>query len=359
MLPAVDEQVLRDNPDFAKLYKTLTSSILNRDGTTRQSKEIKDAENVRKVRHIFRYSIELTLPCLTPVQQADQVRLKAVKHQLLTYAIETASPSDPARSQNTSSHVHASQSSQQSEALLNLLHILPTLLDPSSSTSISADDAALLLTSKPLSDLDALLPELTSLLSANLHSSALSLARLTHANTPPASLHRHIPALPQDLAELKEELASAQSRLLETRIRTTNALASLLQRHVEALTLLVRTVEAKHGAVANSLDLRAQEVTLKAQRTEAEAGRSLETLHKEMFSLEAVSALANYGAHLRDAKIRGAERVRNLQRELDDYGVGGRGDKEMVMREMARAHEEIGRQVDEVTKDLERLRTEA
>lgn len=117
-------------------------------------------------------------------------------------------------------------------------------------------------------------------------------------------------------------------------------------------------MEAKHGPVADSLDLRAQEITLKAQRAEAEAGSSLETLHKEMFSPEAVSALANYGAHLRDAKIRGAERVRNLQRELDDYGVGGRGDKEMVMREMAKAHEEIGRQVDEVTRDLKRLQTE-
>ena len=53
MLPPVEEQVLRDNPDFAKLYKTLTSSILNPDGTSRQNKEIKEAENIRKVCNTF------------------------------------------------------------------------------------------------------------------------------------------------------------------------------------------------------------------------------------------------------------------------------------------------------------------
>lgn len=295
-------------------------------------------------------------------QQADQARLQTIKQHILERAIATASISEQSRtnssshSKSRSRHGKPSQSNEHSEALQDLLHILPPLLD--TSNPVSDEDAALLLTSKPLSDLDSLIPELASILSANLHSSALSLARITHPSTPASSLHRHIPSLENDLAQLRDDFSSAQTRLFESRIRTAAALASLLQSHIEALSLLIRSVEAKHGPVARSLELRAQEVSLQAQKAEAEAGQRLDTLHRDMFSPETVSALENYAAHLRDAKVRGAERVRNLQRELDDYGVGGDGEKEKIMREMAKTHEDIERQVDEVTKELERLQTE-
>lgn len=130
----------------------------------------------------------------------------------------------------------------------------------------------------------------------------------------------------------------------------------------EVLAGLVRCLEAKHGPVARSLELRAAEVALLAQKTEADAAQTLTGLREEVYSPEVVSALRAYGAHLRDAKVRANERVRYLQRELREYGVdaedGAGGEKETMMREMARAHEEIGRQVDEVTMDLERLHTQ-
>lgn len=51
MLPPVEEAVLQSNPEFAALYGTLTSAILNPDGTTRDDKShvAKQRDAVREV----------------------------------------------------------------------------------------------------------------------------------------------------------------------------------------------------------------------------------------------------------------------------------------------------------------------
>lgn len=38
MLPPVEEAVLQNNPEFAALYSTLTTAVLNPDGTTKDDK---------------------------------------------------------------------------------------------------------------------------------------------------------------------------------------------------------------------------------------------------------------------------------------------------------------------------------
>lgn len=49
MLPPVDPEVLRNNPDFAKLYATITKDILNADGTVkkRSPEEAQDEERIK------------------------------------------------------------------------------------------------------------------------------------------------------------------------------------------------------------------------------------------------------------------------------------------------------------------------
>lgn len=51
MLPPVEESVLQNNPEFAALYSTLTTAILNPDGTTKddQSRAARERDAVRKV----------------------------------------------------------------------------------------------------------------------------------------------------------------------------------------------------------------------------------------------------------------------------------------------------------------------
>lgn len=49
MLPPIDEAVLKNNPDFAQLYTTLTTVILNPDGSTKSDAGAKERAAVKEV----------------------------------------------------------------------------------------------------------------------------------------------------------------------------------------------------------------------------------------------------------------------------------------------------------------------
>lgn len=238
---------------------------------------------------------------------------------------------------------------------MELLLILPPLLE--AERSLPPDSAALLLSSPPLSELESLLPDLAALVSSNLHSWALSLARLSHPTTNASYLHRHISSIPTDHSALLESLSTAQKSLTAVRLRTLALLTDLLYSYTQSLTHLVRSLEAKHGVVARSLELRASDVSLQAKRTELDASNALRNRRKEVYSPQAVAALQNYAAHLKDAKVRAAERFHSLQAELGEYGIGADGGegKEKVMKEMARVYREMGKQMEDVKRDLNRL----
>lgn len=64
MFPPIDDHVLENNPDFAKLYKTLTTSVLNPDGTSKRSKDAKENASIRQVHNPSPYH-SLPKPLLT------------------------------------------------------------------------------------------------------------------------------------------------------------------------------------------------------------------------------------------------------------------------------------------------------
>lgn len=49
MLPPIDEEVLRDNPDFERVYRKVTGALLNPDGSTKDDASAKKREAVRQV----------------------------------------------------------------------------------------------------------------------------------------------------------------------------------------------------------------------------------------------------------------------------------------------------------------------
>ncbi|KAL3960456.1 hypothetical protein ACCO45_005573 [Purpureocillium lilacinum] len=116
MLPPLDDQVLRDNPEFARLYSTLTNVVLNLDGTTKHDQEEKKRTAVRK--------------------ELDEYRLADVKQRLLTHAIATASPPE-SRASVARSITEPGQRLREGvsavaevpELLLDLLLVLPQLLE--------------------------------------------------------------------------------------------------------------------------------------------------------------------------------------------------------------------------------------
>ncbi|KAK0613681.1 hypothetical protein B0T14DRAFT_485500 [Immersiella caudata] len=340
MLPPVEDAVLQHNPDFAALYKTLTTALLNPDGSTKHDPTSKERNAVR--------------------EELKKHRLEAAKRHFLVQAISSVDPTPqetkPApsltRRAKTQLQPPRNQVSDLPTPLLDLLILLPPFLSHPPPT-LTPSSTALLLNSPPFSDFPSLLPQLSTLLSTNFHSFAVHLARVANPATNPSFVHRTIPSLPDYLTTLTASISNRQDSLTRSRLAAATSLSNLLHYHAQALALLLRSLEAKHGPIARSLEFRATEVALTAQRQEIEAQTALWTVRRETYSPEVVRALGNYVDHLRDAKARLGEAVRTLKGELEGYGVGG--DREGRMREMARVKREMGKQVEEVREDMERL----
>ncbi|KAH7182937.1 uncharacterized protein B0J16DRAFT_157742 [Fusarium flagelliforme] len=355
MFPPVEDSVFQNNPDFANLYQKLTNVVLNPDGSTHNDPRAKERAFVR--------------------EELGRRRLISAKQHLLTCAISTATPSSTPPATRASSRLRAPQGQQAAdsrsqqqqqqqqqqqpslpEPLLDLLIVLPPLLD-ANNPPLPQDTLQLLFAHPPLSDLETLLPTLAPIIASNLRTWALGLARIAHPSTNPSFLHRHISTLPSTLSSWRSDLSAAETELSSHRLRSLAALASLLQTATNALSLLVRALEVKHGVIARSLELRAAEVSLHARRHDADAAIAAASVRRAVYTPEAITALKNYGAHLRDAKMRGEERIRGLTAELGEYGVGVDGEegKEKKMKEMSRVYREMTRQMDDVKRDLDRL----
>ncbi|KAK4245094.1 hypothetical protein C7999DRAFT_34555 [Corynascus novoguineensis] len=350
MLPPVDHNVLQDNPEFAVLYSKLTTSVLNPDGSTKNGPATKDHR--------------------AATEALNEYRLQAAKQHLLTHAISTVNPHSlqtqhvpvPSLSKRPRPQPQVpSTPADLPSSFLDLLLLLPPLLETPSDKSSEA--AALLLTNPPLSDLPTHLPQLARLVSSSLHSSAMHLARIANPTTNPSYVHRSIPALPTYAASLASMVADRKAELTRARLLVATQLTALLQEQVGVLTQLLRVLEAKHGPIARSVEFRATEAALTAQRQEAEAETTLWLARRDTYTPEATRALTNYANHLRDAKGRLNEAIRSLKTELEAYGVdesdgetgGATGGKEKIMREMARVYRDINRQMEEARADLERL----
>ncbi|TLS23035.1 uncharacterized protein PpBr36_06127 [Pyricularia pennisetigena] len=345
MIPPVEDAVLQENPEFATLYNTLTTAILNPDGSSKNDPSSKERQATQ--------------------QKLKTHRLKAAKQHLLVHALSTAAPPPPpsAPSRRTTSSSRPAAASDLPEPLLDLLLLLPPLLTPTPEVEALLADPTLL-TSPPLSDLPSLLPQLGDLVSASLHQAALSLARHTNPTTNPSYLHRHLPTLGPGITASHAALATAKAELSSERLAAAAAVQRLLALEAQALGSLARTLEAKHGASARSLELRAAEVALSARQGEAEAKAALYRARRHVYTPEAGEALEAYAAHLRDSKVRVFEACRARRAELAEYGVAEEdgdegevemGKKEKTMRDLAKTYRDMGRQINEVKRDLDRL----
>ncbi|RNJ60547.1 hypothetical protein D7B24_007471 [Verticillium nonalfalfae] len=341
MLPPIEQSILDNNPDFASLHHTLTTVILNPDGSTKNDALRKERESVHNDLRAHRKT--------------------HAKHHLLTHALATATPPPaPAPKGTIGKSRPAAQPSSLPPPLLDLLVLLPALLDPSA-PPLTPAEADTLLAHPPLSDLPTLLPALGPLVGTALHAAATSLVRVAHPDTNPSFLHRGVPKLAPAAVALRAEVRRAAVQTAADRLRLAEDVAALLADEARAVGLLVRALEGKHGVVARSLELRAAEVGLAARRAEVEARMVAKAVEDHVYTPETVSALANYGVHLRDARVRVEESIRRLEMELEAYGVGAqRGQaqaqaQEGRMREMARVYRAMEREIDEVKKDLKRL----
>ncbi|KAI1631990.1 hypothetical protein F4809DRAFT_127119 [Biscogniauxia mediterranea] len=394
MLPPIDEDVLGKNPEFAKVYKTITGSLLNPDGSTKGDAAAEKRDQVR--------------------EELKAHRLKATRLHLLREAIATADPkrtpaSAPESSQPPERTSRRTKSRAQSSTattttttnlqtppvlppeLCDLLLLIPVFL--SKASSMPPDRLALLLGNPPFTHLPTYFPQLAALVSARLARQASTLARLLHPNTNPSYIHRSIPSLHATAAALLAHLSERKAALSQARLQTAHALTRHLARHAAALALVLRGLEAKHGPAARATELRAEEARVDAQAWALACEALLWGTRREVYPPEARAALENYRRHLRDARRRLADGVNTRKAELRDYGVvvgddddddddnnnhdhdhdhdhdgigkegdgsgggagGGNKSKERTMREMARVWREMDTRLKEVRADLARL----
>ncbi|KAI0112326.1 hypothetical protein F4776DRAFT_350856 [Hypoxylon sp. NC0597] len=361
MLPPIDEAVLKNNPDFERLYKTVTDSLLNADGSTKSN------DPAAKKRDAVR-------------DELGAHRLKATKQHLLRCAIVAAATPEA----STGSVVQSKQQQQQQQQsqqrrtrsvpqnpqsrasvsalppeILDLLLLLPPFL--SNASNMPNSSLALLLSRPPFSELNTLFPILTATLSTTLSRQAKALARVLNPHTNPSYIHRSIPTLASTTAALQANISNSSNSLSRSRQRATHDLTTHLSQHVRALAQLVRVLESKHGPAARSAELRAADAGLESQIWALAAEALLWDARRTVYPPEAQRALANYRRHLGDARMRLADAIRVRETELGDYGVsiieGESGDetKERTMREMARVWREMETRLNEVKGDLDRL----
>lgn len=241
----------------------------------------------------------------------------------------------------------------------------------------------LLLASPPFTSLPALFPQLVDIVSARLTAQAKALARVLSPTTNPSYVHRVIPSLPSIASALAADLATLRSDLSRARLAATTALTRHLHRHTEALAVLLRALEAKHGPMSASSELRAVDARQEARAWALASEALLWETRRQAYPPEARAALASYRQHLRDAGRRLEDGARVREAELVDYGVdvsvsvgagAGRRDslllparerrgtitadknKERTMREMARLWREMETRLGEIRSDLNRLR---
>lgn len=297
------------------------------------------------------------------LQELDGHRLKAAKEHLLAQALSSAAPPTPgprATARRGKPGSAGPISPALPEELIDLLLLLPPLL--TSADELPPQSIPLLLSNPPFSSLDTLLPDLASLVSTNLQSSAVQLARAANPTTNASFLHRHISSIPTHINTLTSTAAQHAASLAEARRAAATSLADLLAKHTQAIAQLIRSLEAKHGGVARSLELRGTQVALDAQKGELDAQAALWAVRRDVYTPEVRDALQNYALHLKDGQRRLKEAVRAAEAELAEYGVAAgeenSGDelRERRFREIARAHRDVRRGIEEAKRDLNRLR---
>jgi hypothetical protein len=237
--------------------------------------------------------------------------------------------------------------------LLELIILLSLKLSTPQLPPISL---SLLTTSAPYDTLQEHIPRISALLSTHLHSQALALTRLLHPTTNPSYLHRTIPKIPSALNTLSATISSQKASLESARLALVPLTTKVLEHYRTATELTIRILEQnKHGQLARSIKSKSELLCADAKQEELNAKIVNLTARNTIYTPEVSGALANYKEQLRDGRARLRQRQKDAEKELERYGVGREG-KERVMREIARVYGEMGRQIWEVRKDMERLK---
>ncbi|KAK0118462.1 hypothetical protein ONS95_012747 [Cadophora gregata] len=352
MLPPIDDAILQSNPRFSALYSTLAKQILNPNGSTKIHPAQKERDAVSEA--------------------LNACRLRSAKSQLLKSALQHLDLSPPPSTSTSTSRTTTTKSSRQSQIqqskpqsqtpvslppeLLELIIVLSSRL---SSPALSPSQSRTLQSTALWASLPTHLPQIGSLLSTHLQTQALALCRILSPTTNPSFLHRQIPKLYPSIRDQQRLIKERRVELAKRRRDLVSHTTTLLTLHHLATALVIRTLEqSTHGSLSRYIKARSEYLSLKAAQVLYEARAKRDRGERVVYTEEVRSALENYVGELRGGRERGRERRAQAERTLWGYGIGREDgeEKERILREIARVYGELSKEVEEVGRDVQRLR---
>ncbi|TGO40863.1 hypothetical protein BHYA_0030g00300 [Botrytis hyacinthi] len=342
MLPPVEESILQSNPKFAELYKKLSTNILNPNGSTKNHPAQKERDAISGA--------------------LKTARIEAAKSQILISSLSSLDlsppPPIPAKPRTrTSQPAPPRKAAELPDEFIELVILLTAKLSLPSS-SLSKRDIALLESTPTYHSLPTHLPQLSALLSTNLHNTAISLSRILSPATNASFLHRQIPNLLPSVLTLQSALLTQSHSLALARTTLINTTTQLLALYHRATALIIQLLErSKHGPITRHTISKISLLSLQSQTISHELQLKYVQGEKIIYDERTTEALQNYMRELRGGRERLKERGKLKERDLWGYGVGREDErKERQMREIARVYGELREELQEVRRDVERLR---
>ncbi|PMD22650.1 hypothetical protein NA56DRAFT_702437 [Hyaloscypha hepaticicola] len=337
MLPPIEDSILQSNPKFAALHATLANNILNANGSTKHHPAQKERDAV--------------------TETLKSARIRAAKSHLIRTALSNLDLS------TTPTTISKSKPPTKTPATLptELLELILLLSSRLTSAPLSPSSQKLLEATPQWLSLPSNLSQIGSLISTHLQTQALALARIQSPTTNPSFLHRSIPKLNSAIQTLQSEIRNKQTNLATRRTELVSKTTTLLGLYHLATTLVILILEQSvHGSVSRHVKARSEMLAASAQSLSLQVREKAVRGEKMVYTEEVKGALREYVRHLRDGRERLRERRKEAERVLWGYGVGrmeeGGGEKEKVMKEIARVYGEMVMELKEVGRDVERLK---
>ncbi|KAJ5567285.1 hypothetical protein N7535_006591 [Penicillium sp. DV-2018c] len=290
MIPPCDPSILSHNPQFQRLYETLTTSILNPDASTRaQSKSPARTAVVECHDNLAIISLYLETPTNAVELETPNPDTEAKRAD---DALSLLAPDIEAFYSNIPAFIPAF-----SKALTSAIQDLRALANANTDTAI-------------ISDADA--PAARS----NHHARARARdRRVRNSMAPDPLLSSQLQARMRALRQAQlSELPVARRKLAATAAEVVGMRAPVLEQTVVTLE------RVKHGALARATKAKAEHSALVAQNLEGKLEVTKLEVAATLYTPETTAALTRYRQHLRQTKERLEDQRKVALEELRAYG---------------------------------------
>ncbi|KZF19938.1 hypothetical protein L228DRAFT_31640 [Xylona heveae TC161] len=313
MLPPIDASVLEKNPQFAQFHKQLSLSILNSDGSTKQSAERKKASNTPSQEKLAAFQL-----------YSARLRLLRCSLSEITCRVE-----------------------ELPEELLEVIEIISAQLN----TPYFPSDWEIL--QEDVIYFEDHIKSIGKVVSDHLTSTALQLSKIIHCtdNVPAKSARSLISSLPQELATRRAETLEKQESLLSQRLALGQLACRILEAHKEYLETIIRFLEqSKHGNFSRGLKAQAEHLAALADIMDGKLQILESDAISQIYTPDVQSALCHYYNHLKDTITRLQQRRKTANEILGQYESAGPG-----MNEIASKYGQFQKEIEAARADIQRL----